>query len=201
MVDIGIKKLYFYTYVSVVLIGVVSFGYFGIGYQIINSLKKNAGEDTTDDTTSIIILIFAYSGTIIGSIVSSIIVGIGKRIRIIVGNLFIIIFSIGLYWYDNIIIMPISSCMYGFGIGIIMTAVPVYLKEISPVEILSSTLALIGPTMIIGNEIAFAFDYIIKGYNLVRESTSTIYLFCIPSIIPKTPKPQNPKTPYRISYM
>ena len=185
MVDIGINKLYFYSYASAVLIGIVSYGFFGVGYQVITSLKKNEKENknTTADEILITILIFAYSGAIIGSIISSVIVSIGKRLRIIGGNLCIVIFSTGLYLYDNTVILSISSAMYGFGIGIIMTTVPVYLKEIAPVEILSFVLSLIGPAMVIANEIAFCFDYIVRGYTLVHESNFTIFIFAMPSII------------------
>jgi len=72
-------------------------------------IDKNTGSESKDNI--IIILAFRYTGSIAGSFISSLIVKTGKRIRLIIGNILILVFSVLVFLLDKNSYMNMKICI------------------------------------------------------------------------------------------
>lgn len=176
------NKPYVYFHSWAILIGFINHGYFGVGHQVIRIVNK---DKTTEEIEKVIcyILLWEYIGCAVGSIISSIAVKLSNKKRLIAGDALIVIFSGFIYFYDTEWVVILCGIFYGFGLGFVMTTVPIYLKEMAPKQVLTAILTLVGPAMIIGNELVHGIDYLMIKTNSERGGLLSIIGFIMPAIL------------------
>ena len=135
------NKPYVYFHSWAILIGFINHGYFGVGHQVIRIVNK---DKTTEEIEKVIcyILLWEYIGCAVGSIISSIAVKLSNKKRLIAGDALIVIFSGFIYFYDTEWVVILCGIFYGFGLGFVITTVPIYLKEMAPKQVLTAILTL-----------------------------------------------------------
>jgi hypothetical protein len=131
-IDLNFNKLYVLGYVVYLSLAYTHLEYFNIQFDLRNHLF---GKD------EVVIYNFAFIlalfGTILGSLLASLIIKYSKRHRFILGNLIILLFSFPLYFNQPIFLISICCLLYRIGIGLVT---PFYMKEIVPKSILLLTL-------------------------------------------------------------
>jgi len=85
----------------------------------------------------------------------------------------------------------IGGTLYGVGFGFIMSVIlfqsimlnKTIVKEISPSEMLSSTLSLFGPAILLGDLLVFVIESCVIKYKFKRDSTLVLIAFLMPAIL------------------
>ena len=85
----------------------------------------------------------------------------------------------------------IGGTLYGVGIGFIMTVIlfqsimlnKTIVKEISPSEMVSSTLSLFAPALLLGNLLVFVIKLYVFKHKLKKDSKLVVIPFLIPAIL------------------
>lgn len=175
-IDWNFNKCFVFGYAVYLSLAFSHFGFFNVQYSMREDIHKNNKNNS-------IITIIGFFGGVVGSLLDSIIVSFGKRVRFIFGNFIILIFSFPLYFKEPPVLVGICSFMYGVGIGLNTSIAPFYMKEVIPESILPLALASLQFFMILANEIGFSLSYVMTGYD-ENKSTAIFIVAIVAFVIP-----------------
>jgi len=172
-----ICRNYVYKYAVYLVLASLNFGFFVTQTDLIKARDFHKFSDIIWDFQ-----VVGWISAVLGTIIAGAVIRIPKRTKLIIANFLIVFCTVQLYWYEKKWIVMICRAIYGIAVGILTTAVPIYLREISPKEMTGSIFILHPVSFLTADEIIYLISYFIPKHKEQKFSWLELFSFCLPAL-------------------